>query len=51
MSKKNESRQFKKKHYPQNYKKCLGCGEYYDLDVFISKCENCGCLKFIACTD
>ena len=35
----------------QNYKKCLGCGEYYDLSVEISKCENCGCKTFIACTD
>lgn len=35
----------------QNYKKCIGCGACYDLDVTISKCEECGSIKFIPMTD
>jgi len=35
----------------QNYKKCIGCGASYDLDIIISKCELCGCKKFIHDTD
>ena len=35
----------------QNYKKCIGCGASYNLEVPTSECEICGCKKFIADTD
>jgi len=35
----------------QNYKRCIGCNACYNLDVLVSKCEMCGCTKFIPDTD
>ena len=35
----------------QNYKKCIGCGNYMNLDVQVSKCELCGGELFIPVTE
>lgn len=42
---------FKIKPRLQNFKKCVGCGEIYDLDKSFSKCPNCKCKKFIPVTE
>ena len=41
----------KKKKRLQNFKKCLGCSEIYELDEVMSKCPNCKNKKFIDVTE
>lgn len=39
------------KRIPQNYYKCVGCGNCVNADLNRGKCEMCSCSKWIACTD
>ena len=45
------SEYFKIKPRLQNFKKCVGCSEIYDLDKVFKQCPNCKCEKFIPVTE
>ena len=41
----------KKEKRLQNFKKCLGCGEIYELGKVMSRCPACKNKKFIDVTE
>jgi hypothetical protein len=42
---------FKQEKRLQNFKKCIGCSELFELDVVFKQCPNCKCKKFVPVTE